>query len=227
MLALERLFAGDNPGSIITSVLHERVLPPSTRVPGLPRELDGIVLRALASDRERRFESARATAQALESCVPVASPSRVSDWVQALVGDLLAERVHTVSEIESASLEDIQVERSGSMQQIAAERARSWSERSRIGCGRARWRRRRLRNAAWTRHVAAAECLEGLRQVFGRRLALRAHTGASRSRVHCASNSSACTGSPRRRRMTRLLKKGGSRAGASVAGSVGSPSQWR
>src|SRR5690606_17117700 len=38
----------------------------------------------------------------------------------------------------------------------------------------------------------------------------------------CASNSSAWTGSPSRLRITRLLKYGGSRAGASVCGSTGS-----
>ena len=48
-----------------------------------------------------------------------------------------------------------------------------------------------------------------------------------RARVQCASNSSAWTGSPSLRRMTRLLKKGGPSDGASAGGSVGSPSHFR
>ncbi len=45
-----------------------------------------------------------------------------------------------------------------------------------------------------------------------------------RARVQCVSNSSACAGSPSLLRMTRLLNYGGPREGASVGGSVGSPS---
>ena len=118
MLTLRRLFAGDNAGSIVTSVLQQQILAPSELVRGLPPALDSIVLRALARDRTRRFESARAMAKALEQCIPIASPSRVSEWIEGLVGDLLAERAQTVSRIESASLDGIPVERGGSMPSI-------------------------------------------------------------------------------------------------------------
>ncbi len=50
---------------------------------------------------------------------------------------------------------------------------------------------------------------------------------APSARPQCASNSSGCVGSPSSLRMTTLLKKGGPRAGESVGGSVGSPSQVR
>ncbi len=118
MLTLRRLFAGDNVGTIVTSVLTDPVPAPSTLERYVPRKLDNIAMRALERDPKRRFESARAFALALEQCIPIASPSKVSEWVQGLVGELLAERARAVSEIESASLDGIQAVPAGSMPSI-------------------------------------------------------------------------------------------------------------
>jgi serine/threonine protein kinase len=102
-LTLRRLFHGDSEGNVVTSVLEERIVPPSAIAGGLPEGLDDVVLRALDRDQSKRFGTAREMALALEAVVPFASPTRVGEWVEGLVGDLLASRAKSVARIESDS----------------------------------------------------------------------------------------------------------------------------
>jgi serine/threonine protein kinase len=102
-LTQRRLFRGESEGAVITSVLEQVIEPPSALVPGLPAGLDAVVMRALDRDRTRRFENARQTALALEASVPIASPTRVADWVEGLAGEVLAQRAQSVLRIESDS----------------------------------------------------------------------------------------------------------------------------
>lgn len=53
-------FTGDSAVSVAYQHVGEEPRPPSSRVPSLPRELDHVVLRALAKDREDRYPDARA-----------------------------------------------------------------------------------------------------------------------------------------------------------------------
>jgi serine/threonine protein kinase len=72
MLAGQRLFAGDNEFQTLRNVLTLPVPPPSSRRPEVPRELDGIVARALERDRDARYPSAAAFAEALGAVLAAA-----------------------------------------------------------------------------------------------------------------------------------------------------------
>ena len=60
-----RLFHGSEI-DVMTSIVERDVTPPSEWIPGFPRELERILLMALARDRARRFPSAQHLARALE-----------------------------------------------------------------------------------------------------------------------------------------------------------------
>jgi len=102
-LTLRRLFTGESEGAVITNVLEQPIKAPSTIVGELPEALDAVVMRALDRDRSGRFESARQMALALEASVPIASPTRVADWVDGLAGEILAQRAQSVMRIEAES----------------------------------------------------------------------------------------------------------------------------
>ena len=102
-LTLRRLFTGESEGAVITNVLEQTIKAPSTIVGELPEALDAVVMRALDRDRSGRFESARQMALALEASVPIASPTRVADWVDGLAGEILAQRAQSVMRIEAES----------------------------------------------------------------------------------------------------------------------------
>lgn len=60
-------FAGDNPLAVVSQHVSAPVVPPSTYHPGLPAELETLILRLMAKDPADRFPNARATADALEA----------------------------------------------------------------------------------------------------------------------------------------------------------------
>ncbi|MEW5848518.1 MAG: serine/threonine-protein kinase [Myxococcota bacterium] len=64
-LAGQRLFAGSTPIETIGKLMHQQVQPPSTVKPGIPRELDQVVMRALEKDPAARFQSAEEMGAAL------------------------------------------------------------------------------------------------------------------------------------------------------------------
>jgi hypothetical protein len=101
LLAGERLFTGDNEANVLERVLFADVLPPSRRSPDVCPDLDAVVLLALSRDPTGRFATARAMARAIEVSLPVASPSDVSEWVEALAGEALLERARKAARIES------------------------------------------------------------------------------------------------------------------------------
>ncbi|HEX8792355.1 MAG TPA: serine/threonine-protein kinase [Polyangiaceae bacterium] len=97
----QRLIRADDKGARVVEILHGRRQPPGARVAGLPAELDSVVLQALERDPARRHASAREMALALASCIPLAPPSEVGDWVSSLCGPELARRAARVAEIEA------------------------------------------------------------------------------------------------------------------------------
>jgi serine/threonine-protein kinase len=103
MLTGERLFDGEDEGVIYGKVLRGEVPRPSKRVSGLGRKTDAIVLRGLARNPARRYESARAMAIAVEEALPLAPPSQVGQWVERLTQDALAERRRQIADIEGES----------------------------------------------------------------------------------------------------------------------------
>lgn len=67
LLAGEKLFRKDNDIMTLAAIAQCEVEPPSTRNPAIPPDLDAIVLKALAKERAKRFQSAREFAEALEA----------------------------------------------------------------------------------------------------------------------------------------------------------------
>ncbi len=102
-LTRQRLFTGENEGMVIRNVLERRVEAPSTVTAGLAADLDAITLQAVEREPSRRFPSAREMALTLEAAVPVASATRVAEWLDGLVGDRMALRARVVASIESHS----------------------------------------------------------------------------------------------------------------------------
>ena len=89
------------PAAAMHKVLQGRIAPPTEIVPSLSKELDAVVMRALATDRTRRFGTARQMAAALESSTPVAGPIEVGEWVRALAGEALERRARVIADLES------------------------------------------------------------------------------------------------------------------------------
>jgi serine/threonine-protein kinase len=102
-LTARRLFDGEHAGIIFSMVMNGEIEPPSRVVPGIPPELDDVVLRGLARDPDKRYPTALAMAMDLEDRVGVASPRQVSEWLAQVAGDALSKRAMRVQEIESLS----------------------------------------------------------------------------------------------------------------------------
>jgi len=100
MLTGLRLFDGADEGEIYGKVVRGDVRRPSKAATGIDRASDSIVLRGLARNPTRRYESARTMALAIEAALPLAPPSQVGQWVERLTGALLAERRQQIADIE-------------------------------------------------------------------------------------------------------------------------------
>ena len=108
LLAGERLFEAPSEGEMVTRVLEARIEPPSTRRAEVPRELDDVVMRALAKNPGDRFGTARQMARAIESAIPNAGATQVGDFVERVATDALEQRARLVATIETtdASTDD-------------------------------------------------------------------------------------------------------------------------
>ncbi|MFI9210837.1 protein kinase [Streptomyces sp. NPDC053253] len=58
LLALRPPFTGETPLSVVYQHVQDAPVPPSEVTPGVPPELDGLVMRSLAKDPDDRFQSA-------------------------------------------------------------------------------------------------------------------------------------------------------------------------
>jgi serine/threonine-protein kinase len=99
-LAARRLFAADSEGETVTRVLEGTIEPPSRVAKGIPPALDAVVLRALARDPAKRFDTAQAMAAAIEAVVPVANARVIASWVHEVAGETIDERARHVAELE-------------------------------------------------------------------------------------------------------------------------------
>jgi len=89
MLTSERLMRGDNDGAIVERILAGVSRSPRDVVPSVPEPLSALCMRALRFEREERFPTAAAFAEALEAAalesgIAIATPRAVS----ALLKDL-------------------------------------------------------------------------------------------------------------------------------------------
>jgi eukaryotic-like serine/threonine-protein kinase len=98
-----RLFRGSDEGDVLLGILVREIEDPSSLVPGLPPALDAVIQRALARDREERFQTAAELADALEEVVGCALPREVAAAVRALAGAELAATAEAMREARSAS----------------------------------------------------------------------------------------------------------------------------
>jgi serine/threonine protein kinase len=94
MLTGARLFGGKTDFDRLTAVKQALVPPPSMRRPGIARELDRIVLRALERDLARRYQSAEELAGDLDRFLLAAPPE--PDAVTRLLSDLYGDESSSV-----------------------------------------------------------------------------------------------------------------------------------
>ncbi|HTM21510.1 MAG TPA: serine/threonine-protein kinase [Kofleriaceae bacterium] len=89
-----RLFEGDNEFAIMKKIITSDAPPPSSVKPGYPAELERIVLRALARDRELRYPTAQELQLELETFARghglVISSVRLGEWMRERFADKIA-----------------------------------------------------------------------------------------------------------------------------------------
>jgi serine/threonine protein kinase len=102
----ERLFKGENEGSVLAKVLGAAVPPPSSITTTLPAALDRVVMRGLQRDPAERFATAREMAQELEAVFGVASAAEIGDWVERVASGELEARARRIAEMEKGRAED-------------------------------------------------------------------------------------------------------------------------
>jgi serine/threonine-protein kinase len=98
-----RLFKHDDVGQLVRHVLKGKIPPPSHCDERLPRELDRIVMRALARSPGARYRTANNFATALERAILPASPREVGAWVSQVAAETLTERSNKLAEVETSS----------------------------------------------------------------------------------------------------------------------------
>ncbi len=98
-----RLFRGENDASVWLRVLNDQVKAPSTYSREVSRELDDIVLTAVAKDPLKRFATALEMAKRIEAAGPLATPLEVGAWVEKLGIESLAHRAALLSRVEHAA----------------------------------------------------------------------------------------------------------------------------
>jgi serine/threonine-protein kinase len=95
MLSLEHLFAGDSDLGTVKKIMEMEIPAPSAKRPDVSPELDRIVMKALARDRDQRYATAAEMARDLDDFV-IASRLRI-DEVAAFVRGIEAEMPRPVA----------------------------------------------------------------------------------------------------------------------------------
>jgi len=84
-----------DPATALSLVRHPKPEPPSRKAPWIAPELDALVLKALAPDREQRFQTAEELRHALSEVIirvaPHADAERASEFLRGLYGGLIRE----------------------------------------------------------------------------------------------------------------------------------------
>jgi serine/threonine protein kinase len=98
----ERPYAGGDALATLYQLLEEPLTPPSTKSPGYPPELEKIIMRAMARDREARFATAEELGRALERFLltekAMVSDARIADLVKKTLSDSIARRSSAIAE---------------------------------------------------------------------------------------------------------------------------------
>jgi len=89
LTTLSKLFRARSDYALLQQVAEARIPPPSLRVPGYPRELEQIVMRALARDPADRYPTAQALQLALEEFARehklAMSSTRITQLMRSLI----------------------------------------------------------------------------------------------------------------------------------------------
>ena len=101
MLATRRLFSAEGENDRMQAILRGDYPHPRATRSDLSEELDGVVMRALALDPEKRFESPREFANAIDAVAKGAPPRRVAEWVNELAAEALASRSRLLAQVET------------------------------------------------------------------------------------------------------------------------------
>ncbi|HEU4536003.1 MAG TPA: protein kinase, partial [Polyangiaceae bacterium] len=92
----QRLFRMDSDLETLEKVQACQVQPPSTLVDGYPSDLEAIALKALAKDREKRFQTAREFSRALQQFIvrrgALVGPEEVATYVNSIFVDRIQKR---------------------------------------------------------------------------------------------------------------------------------------
>jgi serine/threonine protein kinase len=91
MLVGQRLFDGDNEAALLVSLLTEKPSAPSKKDPSLAK-LDALVLKALATEPDERFSTAKEMAEAITAVMQPASRTEIAAWVKGEAKASLARR---------------------------------------------------------------------------------------------------------------------------------------
>lgn len=103
----KRLFYADDSVATMGKVMSGTVEPPSAHSPDVHPGLDAVVLRALARDRDQRFQTALDMAAALDATIAPAAPHEIGELVQSLAADVLAKRAELIRSLEDSTIPEI------------------------------------------------------------------------------------------------------------------------
>jgi len=108
-----RLFKGESEYLVMDAIVNGKVPLPRVRRPDLPNELCSIIMRALATDRARRFQTAEEMRQALDQFAEEAnlttSTSGIASYMKKLFGERSEPWLETgdVERVSSTSWSDL------------------------------------------------------------------------------------------------------------------------
>ncbi len=108
MLTHKRLFLGDSDFVTLSNVLKQEAPPPSSINPDVPPELDAIVLKALAKDRDQRHKDVEAFHRELTrwfySSVTDLDAVALGPWMKSMFADDIAELQSQAAEERTMAL---------------------------------------------------------------------------------------------------------------------------
>ena len=97
----QKPFQGDHDPQVMTAIIIGNMEPPSALVRNYPRDLEAIILKAMATSPDDRYPSAMALKQALDGWLVTSGPTLGAQQVAVLLhercGGQLVRRAHSVS----------------------------------------------------------------------------------------------------------------------------------
>jgi eukaryotic-like serine/threonine-protein kinase len=104
LLTGKRLYANEEIAGVLGAVLFGTIENPCAIDPSIPESLGAAVMQALSRDPDKRFVSARAMAEAIESAVALATDRTVAALVKDLDDVGLAKRASLIESIEAETV---------------------------------------------------------------------------------------------------------------------------